>query len=222
MLVLDAPGFCLSWHCCTQVGWNGKAYWLVCEEDHETTALGIGTAMVVQCGCPLDQTCAQGGGCWVLFTLHVDRPDSTWNVHGPITQMKQNVQIHGGPFLQLFSHASWRYQWMTSWQGHLATCAVLLKASADPQLVCSQGRTALHHACAGASRPRDLRAGWSARGFLRRYLKLFKVREWDVHGLIGFNRDVDAEFLLQATSWSFVTCSLASIRSWIQWIGDVH
>ena len=37
-------------------------------------------------------------------------------------------------------------------QGHLATTAVLLQASGDPQVVCSLGRTALHHACAGAGR----------------------------------------------------------------------
>ena len=35
-------------------------------------------------------------------------------------------------------------------QGNLATTAVLLKAGGDPQVVCSLGRTALHHACAGA------------------------------------------------------------------------
>ena len=37
-------------------------------------------------------------------------------------------------------------------EGNLQTAAVLLRASGDPQVVCSLGRTALHHACAGASR----------------------------------------------------------------------
>lgn len=167
----------------------------MCEADHTTPALGIGTAMVVQCGSPLVQTCAQGGGCWVLFTLHVDRPSET-ECANPCW-----------PIYAAFSHASWRYQWMTSWQGHLATCAVLLKASADPQLVCSQGRTALHHACAGASRPRDLRAGWSA-GFLRCHLKLFKVRKWDVRGLIG---------MFTPSSYCRQHLGALSLAPWHQW-----
>eukprot|EP00931_Biecheleriopsis_adriatica_P028560 TRINITY_DN17024_c1_g1_i1.p1 TRINITY_DN17024_c1_g1~~TRINITY_DN17024_c1_g1_i1.p1 ORF type:complete len:458 (+),score=68.82 TRINITY_DN17024_c1_g1_i1:61-1434(+) len=33
---------------------------------------------------------------------------------------------------------------------HLETCVLLLSARADPQVKCSSGRTALHHACAGA------------------------------------------------------------------------
>lgn len=75
-----------------------------------------------------------------------------WNRYGRAVRLPSGPNMRAGRRLLSPLHLACR-------QGHLATCAVLLKASADPQLVCSQGRTALHHACAGASRPRDLRAG---------------------------------------------------------------
>ncbi|CAK9044239.1 Ankyrin-1 (ANK-1) (Ankyrin-R) (Erythrocyte ankyrin) [Durusdinium trenchii] len=75
-----------------------------------------------------------------------------WNRYGRAVRLPSGPNMRAGRRLLSPLHLACR-------QGHLATCAVLLKAFADPQLVCSHGRTALHHACAGASRLRDLRTG---------------------------------------------------------------